>query len=33
MVSRVGRVIQQGVKNDDEEVGQVKGLLGRRSFF
>jgi hypothetical protein len=27
MVSRIGRVIQ-GMKNDDGEVGQVKGLLG-----
>lgn len=32
MVSRMGRVIQ-GVKNDDGEVGQVKGLLGEGIFF
>jgi len=32
MVSRVWRVIQ-GVKNDDKEVGQVKGLLGRKNFL
>jgi hypothetical protein len=32
MVSRMGRVIQ-GVKNDDGEVGQVKGSLGEGIFF
>jgi hypothetical protein len=31
MVSRVWKVIQ-GVKNDDKEVGQAKGLLGRKNF-
>jgi hypothetical protein len=28
----MGRVIQ-GVKNDDDEVGQVKRIVGRRNFF